>query len=95
MVSKLKNLSILIECYPRFSFCFVSHVAPQSTNQPKMSRSKNKQIDGPKAKHVRNKLECLSDPRNQWINRKYNFDNLGQVNSLLIVLYCSVFVIFQ
>ncbi|XP_027195936.2 ca[2+]-channel protein alpha[[1]] subunit T isoform X1 [Dermatophagoides pteronyssinus] len=42
--------------------------------------------DGPKAKHVRNKLECLSDPRNQWINRKYNFDNLGQALMSLFVL---------
>jgi hypothetical protein len=35
--------------------------------------------DGPKARYVRNKSECLSDPRNTWLNRKYNFDNLGQV----------------
>lgn len=38
------------------------------------------QPDGPKAKHVRNKTECLADPRNRWINRKYNFDNLGQAS---------------
>ena len=36
-------------------------------------------IDGPKSRFAHNKTECLSDPRNTWINRKYNFDNLGQV----------------
>ncbi|GIY52432.1 voltage-dependent T-type calcium channel subunit alpha-1I [Caerostris darwini] len=34
--------------------------------------------EGPTASRVRNKFECLQDPRNTWQNRKYNFDNLGQ-----------------
>ncbi|XP_054168183.1 voltage-dependent T-type calcium channel subunit alpha-1H-like [Oppia nitens] len=42
--------------------------------------------EGPKAKNVRNKTECMSDPRNRWINRKYNFDNLGQALMSLFVL---------
>lgn len=28
----------------------------------------------------------MSDPRNHWINRKYNFDNLGQALMALFVL---------
>lgn len=36
--------------------------------------------EGPDVRYVRNKTDCLSDPRNHWINRKYNFDNLGQVS---------------
>lgn len=37
-------------------------------------------LEGPNVKNIKNKTQCLSDPRNIWINRKYNFDNLGQVN---------------
>ncbi|XP_076324934.1 voltage-dependent T-type calcium channel subunit alpha-1H-like isoform X2 [Tachypleus tridentatus] len=42
--------------------------------------------DGPNVKNVRNKTECLADPRNEWVNRKYNFDNLGQALMALFVL---------
>ncbi|XP_076326543.1 voltage-dependent T-type calcium channel subunit alpha-1G-like isoform X2 [Tachypleus tridentatus] len=42
--------------------------------------------DGPDVKSVKNKTDCLADPRNQWINRKYNFDNLGQALMSLFVL---------
>ncbi|XP_022257393.1 voltage-dependent T-type calcium channel subunit alpha-1G-like isoform X2 [Limulus polyphemus] len=42
--------------------------------------------DGPNVKNVSNKTECLADPRNEWINRKYNFDNLGQALMALFVL---------
>lgn len=37
--------------------------------------------DGPKLMNVTNKTDCLADPHNTWINRKYNFDNLGQVSA--------------
>ncbi|GFR09765.1 voltage-dependent T-type calcium channel subunit alpha-1H, partial [Trichonephila clavata] len=42
--------------------------------------------EGPTASKVRNKFECLQDPRNVWQNRKYNFDNLGQALMSLFVL---------
>ncbi|XP_054719182.1 voltage-dependent T-type calcium channel subunit alpha-1H-like, partial [Uloborus diversus] len=42
--------------------------------------------EGPTASRVRNKSECLQDPRNVWQNRKYNFDNLGQALMSLFVL---------
>ncbi|KAG8196966.1 hypothetical protein JTE90_009024 [Oedothorax gibbosus] len=42
--------------------------------------------EGPTASKVRNKLECLQDSRNVWLNRKYNFDNLGQALMSLFVL---------
>lgn len=35
---------------------------------------------------VRTKEDCISDNRNRWINRKYNFDNLGQALMALFVL---------
>ncbi|KAL5018698.1 hypothetical protein ScPMuIL_004420 [Solemya velum] len=41
---------------------------------------------GPTGKTVRNKTECLEDPRNFWLNQKYNFDNLGQALMALFVL---------
>lgn len=42
--------------------------------------------EGPDVRFVRNKTDCLADPRNHWINRKYNFDNLGQALMALFVL---------
>ncbi|KAG9510109.1 Voltage-dependent T-type calcium channel subunit alpha-1I, partial [Fragariocoptes setiger] len=47
--------------------------------------------DGPNPldiiKNVRTKADCLAaDPRNRWLNRKYNFDNLGQALMALFVL---------
>ena len=33
-----------------------------------------------------NKTQCLSDPRNLWLNEKYNFDNLGRALMALFVL---------
>nr|XP_042899987.1 voltage-dependent T-type calcium channel subunit alpha-1G isoform X2 [Parasteatoda tepidariorum] len=42
--------------------------------------------EGPAASKVRNKSECLEDSRNLWLNRKYNFDNLGQALMSLFVL---------
>ncbi|XP_074649472.1 voltage-dependent T-type calcium channel subunit alpha-1H-like [Tubulanus polymorphus] len=35
---------------------------------------------------IHNKTECESDPENMWVNRKYNFDNLGQALMALFVL---------
>ncbi|GAB6025910.1 hypothetical protein CHUAL_011882 [Chamberlinius hualienensis] len=43
--------------------------------------------EGPNIKSVRNKTECeMVDERNQWLNRKYNFDDLGQALMALFVL---------
>nr|QDD67334.1 ion channel protein [Tetranychus cinnabarinus] len=42
--------------------------------------------EGPDVRFVKNKTDCLSDPRNRWVNRKYNFDNLGQALMALFVL---------
>lgn len=42
--------------------------------------------EGPNIKNVRNKTDCLSDPRNKWNNRKYNFDDLGKALMSLFVL---------
>lgn len=35
---------------------------------------------------VRTREDCMLDHRNRWINRKYNFDNLGQALMALFVL---------
>ena len=29
-------------------------------------------------RNIKTKADCLADPGNQWLNRKYNFDDLGQ-----------------
>lgn len=42
--------------------------------------------DGPDIKNVRNKTDCLADKRNVWLNRKYNFDDLGKALMSLFVL---------
>ncbi|XP_074604858.1 ca[2+]-channel protein alpha[[1]] subunit T [Brevipalpus obovatus] len=42
--------------------------------------------EGQDVRNVRNRTDCLSDPRNKWVNRKYNFDNLGQALMALFVL---------
>uniref|UniRef100_A0A8D9B9F1 Voltage-dependent T-type calcium channel subunit alpha-1G n=1 Tax=Cacopsylla melanoneura TaxID=428564 RepID=A0A8D9B9F1_9HEMI len=42
--------------------------------------------DGPNVKHVRNRTDCLMDKRNQWVNHKYNFDDLGKALMSLFVL---------
>lgn len=42
--------------------------------------------DGPDIKNVRNKTDCLADRRNVWVNRKYNFDDLGKALMSLFVL---------
>ncbi|VDM47025.1 unnamed protein product [Toxocara canis] len=36
--------------------------------------------------NVTTKAECLQDPRNKWVNHRYNFDNLGQALMSLFVL---------
>lgn len=37
--------------------------------------------EGIDVRFVKNRTDCLeADRRNRWVNRKYNFDNLGQVN---------------
>ncbi len=42
---------------------------------------------GPNLTDVTNKTNCLSNhPDNQWINQKYNFDDLGQALMSLFVL---------
>lgn len=35
---------------------------------------------------MRNKTDCEADSRNVWINRKYNFDDLGKALMSLFVL---------
>ncbi|XP_039307104.1 voltage-dependent T-type calcium channel subunit alpha-1G isoform X4 [Solenopsis invicta] len=42
--------------------------------------------EGPEIKNVRNKTDCLADKRNMWLNRKYNFDDLGKALMSLFVL---------
>lgn len=42
--------------------------------------------DGPNIKNVRTKSDCLADKRNAWVNRKYNFDDLGKALMSLFVL---------
>jgi len=42
--------------------------------------------EGPNIRSVRNKTDCLTDPRNEWVNRAYNFDDLGQALMALFVL---------
>lgn len=42
--------------------------------------------EGENIKHVRNKTDCRSIPGNVWINRKYNFDDLGKALMSLFVL---------
>ncbi|XP_054711227.1 voltage-dependent T-type calcium channel subunit alpha-1G-like [Uloborus diversus] len=42
--------------------------------------------EGPDIKHVKNRTDCESDARNQWVNQRYNFDNLGQALMALFVL---------
>ncbi|VDM64230.1 unnamed protein product [Angiostrongylus costaricensis] len=41
---------------------------------------------GPDISNVTNKADCLLDPRNKWVNHRYNFDNLGQALMSLFVL---------
>lgn len=41
---------------------------------------------GENARNVTNKKECLQFPTNQWINQKYNFDDLGKALMSLFVL---------
>lgn len=42
--------------------------------------------EGPKIKDVKNKTDCLQHKENVWINRKYNFDDLGKALMSLFVL---------
>lgn len=42
--------------------------------------------EGENIKHVKNKSDCESIPGNVWINRKYNFDDLGKALMSLFVL---------
>ncbi|XP_042240382.1 voltage-dependent T-type calcium channel subunit alpha-1G-like isoform X2 [Homarus americanus] len=42
--------------------------------------------DGPDIKDVVTKADCVSNPENLWLNRKYNFDDLGQALMSLFVL---------
>ncbi|XP_043464929.1 voltage-dependent T-type calcium channel subunit alpha-1H isoform X1 [Leptopilina heterotoma] len=42
--------------------------------------------EGPDVNNIRNKTDCLSDKRNIWLNRKYNFDDLGKALMSLFVL---------
>ncbi|VDK45654.1 unnamed protein product [Cylicostephanus goldi] len=41
---------------------------------------------GPDIANVTNRSDCLRDPRNKWVNHRYNFDNLGQALMSLFVL---------
>ncbi|XP_049799603.1 voltage-dependent T-type calcium channel subunit alpha-1G [Schistocerca nitens] len=42
--------------------------------------------EGADIKNVRNKTDCLKDKNNRWVNRKYNFDDLGKALMSLFVL---------
>ncbi|XP_037808576.1 voltage-dependent T-type calcium channel subunit alpha-1G isoform X5 [Lucilia sericata] len=42
--------------------------------------------EGENIKNVRNMSDCLSIPGNAWVNRKYNFDDLGKALMSLFVL---------
>lgn len=42
--------------------------------------------EGENIKQVKNKTDCLGIPGNVWINRKYNFDDLGKALMSLFVL---------
>ncbi|KAF8764836.1 Voltage-dependent T-type calcium channel like protein [Argiope bruennichi] len=42
--------------------------------------------EGPDVRHVKNRTDCEADARNQWVNQRYNFDNLGQALMSLFVL---------
>ncbi|GFR18513.1 voltage-dependent T-type calcium channel subunit alpha-1I [Trichonephila clavata] len=41
---------------------------------------------GPDVRKVKNRTDCEADARNQWVNQRYNFDNLGQALMSLFVL---------
>lgn len=41
---------------------------------------------GENARGIRNRTECMTDPSNQWVNQKYNFDDLGKALMSLFVL---------
>ncbi|WKY15978.1 hypothetical protein Q1695_001004 [Nippostrongylus brasiliensis] len=41
---------------------------------------------GPDISNVTDRADCLMDPRNKWVNHRYNFDNLGQALMSLFVL---------
>ncbi|XP_069691068.1 voltage-dependent T-type calcium channel subunit alpha-1G isoform X2 [Periplaneta americana] len=42
--------------------------------------------EGPDIKGVKNRTDCEADERNTWVNRKYNFDDLGKALMSLFVL---------
>ncbi|KAG8180483.1 hypothetical protein JTE90_026642 [Oedothorax gibbosus] len=42
--------------------------------------------EGPDVRKVKNRTDCEADARNQWVNQRYNFDNLGQALMSLFVL---------
>lgn len=42
--------------------------------------------EGPAIIGVKTKTDCEDDPRNEWLNQKYNFDNLIQALMALFVL---------
>ncbi|XP_071444004.1 voltage-dependent T-type calcium channel subunit alpha-1G [Hetaerina americana] len=42
--------------------------------------------EGPDVKHIRNKTECEATKDHKWVNRKYNFDDLGKALMSLFVL---------
>uniref|UniRef100_T1JBM2 Voltage-dependent T-type calcium channel subunit alpha n=1 Tax=Strigamia maritima TaxID=126957 RepID=T1JBM2_STRMM len=42
--------------------------------------------EGPEMKGIKNRTDCESDSRNEWLNRRYNFDDLGQALMALFVL---------
>uniref|UniRef100_A0A0N5ALK3 Voltage-dependent T-type calcium channel subunit alpha n=1 Tax=Syphacia muris TaxID=451379 RepID=A0A0N5ALK3_9BILA len=41
---------------------------------------------GPEISNVTTKSDCLADPRNKWMNQRYNFDNIGHALMSLFVL---------
>ena len=52
--------------------------------------------EGPDVHEIKNKTDCLNKgPPYRWVNRKYNFDNLGQVSLgqndfFIIAIFCSL-----
>ena len=64
-----------------------SDLSLYSVAAPQLFKGTFYYCEGADVRRVKTKADCLADPRNHWVNRKYNFDNLGQVGltpSLLI-----------
>lgn len=51
---------------------------------------------GPEVGSVVTKADCIADPRNKWMNQRYNFDNIGHVGfTSFIQLFFSIIMMFM